>query len=210
MFGGMEDPWPSTVTAMGHFSLDALPKTLPTPIPGVSLRVLTPADSVDYRALLQANRAHLTRHGDFTDQIRASEGEIEQALAHPGKKERAYGIWLHGTLVGQASIIAAAPPHYSLGYWLAQTATGQGLASAACATLIERSSTVLGATDMFAGVTHGNHASVALLRRLGFTPVAECVTYTRFHLALTPPPRQEPHPPVLQEDLRESSTHRRA
>ena len=176
----------------------------------MSLRVLTPADSVDYRALLRANRAHLMRHGDFTDQIRASEGEIEQALAHPGKKERAYGIWLHDTLVGQASIIAAAPPHYSLGYWLAQTATGQGLASAACATLIEQSSTVLGATDMFAGVTHGNHASVALLRRLGFTPVAECVTYTRFHLALTPPPRQEPHPPVLQEDLCESSTRRRA
>ncbi len=168
---------------------------LPTRIPGVSLRVLTPADSVDYRALLRANRAHLTRHGDFTDQVRAPAGEIEEALARPGKKERAYGIRLHGTLVGQASIIAVAPPHYSLGYWLAQTATGRGRASAACAALIESSSTVLGATDMFAGVTHGNDPSVALLRRLGFTPVAEFATYTRFHLALTPPTRQgsQPH-----------------
>ena len=175
---------------MVHLSLDALPKTLPTRIPRVSLRVLTPADSVDYQALLRANRSHLTRHGDFTDQVRAPAGEIEQALAHPGKKERAYGIRLHDTLVGQASIIAVAPPHYSLGYWLAQTATGQGRASAACTALIESSSTVLGATDMFAGVTHGNDSSIALLRRLGFTPVADFPNYTRFHLALTSPGSQ--------------------
>ncbi|MFE1471731.1 GNAT family N-acetyltransferase [Nocardiopsis dassonvillei] len=180
---------------MVHFSLDALPKTLPTRIPGVSLRVLTPADSVDYQTLLRANHTHLTRHGDFTDQVRASAGEIEEALAHPSEKERAYGIRLHDTLVGQASIIAVAPPHYSLGYWLAQTATGQGRASAACAALIESSSTVLGATDMFAGVTHGNDSSVALLRRLGFTPVADFPTYTRFHLALTSPSPQGPQAP---------------
>ena len=156
-------------------------------MPDVSLRLLTPADSVEYRVLLHANRAHLTRHGDFTDQVEASAGELEEALAHPGK-ERAYGIRLHDTLVGQVSIIAVAPPRYSLGYWLARTATGQGRASAACAALIASSSTVLGATDMFAGVTHGNDPSVALLRRLGFTPVAELSTYTRFHLPLTPRP----------------------
>lgn len=173
--------------------LDALPKTLPTPMPEVSLRLLTPADSADYRALLHANRAHLTRHGDFTDQVEASTAKIEKALAHPEGRERAYGIRLHDTLVGQVSVIAVAPPRYSLGYWLARTATGQGRASAACAALIASSSTVLGATDMFAGVTHGNDPSVALLRRLGFVPVAEFATYTRFHLALTPPTRRRPH-----------------
>ncbi|QKW32543.1 GNAT family N-acetyltransferase (plasmid) [Nocardiopsis flavescens] len=177
---------------MVRLALDALPKTLPTRIPDVSLRVLTPADSADYRALVRANRAHLTRHGDFTDLVGASAGEIEEALARPDKKERAYGIHLGDTLVGQAGIIAVDPPCYSLGYWLARTATGQGRASAACAALIERSASVLGATDMFAGVTHGNVSSVALLRRLGFTPVEEFATYTRFHLALTPPQRDGP------------------
>ncbi|MBB6119747.1 GNAT family N-acetyltransferase [Nocardiopsis algeriensis] len=177
---------------MAHLSLDALPPTLPTRIPGVSLRVLTSADSAEYRALLRANRAHLTRHGDFTDQVGASAEEIEEELAHPGEKERAYGIRLHGTLVGRVGIIAVAPPHYGLGYWLAQNATGHGRASAACAALVESASAVLGATDMFAGVTHGNDSSAALLRRLGFTPVAEFPTYTRFRLALTPPGRQGP------------------
>lgn len=38
---------------------------------------------------------------------------------------------------------------------------------------------VLSATDVYAGVTHGNIASVNLLQRLGFTPVAQFDTHTR-------------------------------
>lgn len=41
-------------------------------------------------------------------------------------------------------------------------------------------------TDIFAGVTHGNHRSVNLLQRLGFRAVAEFETYTRFHRWLDP------------------------
>ncbi|WP_433696691.1 GNAT family N-acetyltransferase [Nocardiopsis sp. CA-288880] len=172
---------------MVHPLLGALPETLPTRIPDVSLRVLTPSCAADIRALLQANTAHLTRHGDFTEQVRASVEEIEEALSDSAGKERAYGIRLRESLVGQVSIIAAAPPHYGLGYWLARSATGKGRAGAACAALIGSAFTVLGATDMFAGVTHGNDPSAAVLRRLGFAPVEEFPTYTRFHLPLTSP-----------------------
>ncbi|MES0837337.1 GNAT family N-acetyltransferase [Nocardiopsis tropica] len=72
-------------------------------------------------------------------------------------------------------------------YWLARAATGKGRAGAACAALIGSAFTVLGATDMFAGVTRGNGPSAAVLRRLGFAPVEEFPTYTRFHLPLTSP-----------------------
>ncbi|HLU57581.1 MAG TPA: hypothetical protein VKZ81_19165 [Pseudonocardia sp.] len=41
---------------------------------------------------------------------------------------------------------------------------------------------VLGATDVYAGVGHGNVRSAALLARLGLTPVARFESYTRFHL----------------------------
>ncbi|NKY99234.1 GNAT family N-acetyltransferase [Nocardiopsis alborubida] len=166
--------------------LSALPEELPTAIPEVRLRLLTPADTADHLALLRANRDHVTRHGDFTEQVRASAEDVRAALARTDGRERAYGIRLRGALVGQVSLIAVDPPRYGLGYWLDHGATGHGRAGAACAALVDRAHTVLGATDVFAGVTHGNTASAALLRRLGFAPVREFATYTRFRLALPP------------------------
>jgi RimJ/RimL family protein N-acetyltransferase len=41
-----------------------------------------------------------------------------------------------------------------------------------------------GATGIFAGVTHGNERSVALLTRLAFCDAARFDTYTRFHVTL--------------------------
>jgi len=42
----------------------------------------------------------------------------------------------------------------------------------------------LGATDMFAGVTHGNTKSVGVLTRTGFEVSERFDDYDRYHLAL--------------------------
>ncbi|WP_433327656.1 GNAT family N-acetyltransferase [Spirillospora sp. CA-294931] len=170
---------------MSQGLLDALPDEFVTSIEGLTLRLLEPGDADACWALVQANRGHLTRHGDFTEQVGASRDEVRAAFEGPPDPfERAYGIRLHGELVGQISLIAANPPHYGLGCWLAESATGKGYARAACEALFEQARTVLAATDIFAGVTHGNTSSVALVRRLGFTPVAAFDTYTRFQKSL--------------------------
>jgi RimJ/RimL family protein N-acetyltransferase len=44
----------------------------------------------------------------------------------------------------------------------------------------------LRATDIFAGVTHGNDKSVAVLRRLGFARVSSFQRYDRYLLVLAP------------------------
>ena len=69
-----------------------------------------------------------------------------------------------------------------IGYWLDSEFTGKGYASACCQTVIDHARSSLGATDIFAGVTHGNAKSVAVLERLGFHRVEEFETYNRFHL----------------------------
>jgi len=76
------------------------------------------------------------------------------------------------------------PPRYGLGYWLAEDATGHGYATAAVRALLDHART-LQATDVLAGVTHGNDRSVALLRRLGFARVAEFDSYDRYHRAVS-------------------------
>ncbi|WP_088282374.1 GNAT family N-acetyltransferase [Kineosporia sp. A_224] len=76
------------------------------------------------------------------------------------------------------------PPRYGLGYWVRASSQGRGLASAAVGALLEHAQTRCGATDVFAGVTHGNDRSVALLRRLGFVEAATFERYTRFRRRL--------------------------
>ena len=44
--------------------------------------------------------------------------------------------------------------------------------------------TELGASEVLAGVAHGNHRSSAVLGRLGFVPIAHFPTNTRYQLVL--------------------------
>jgi len=68
---------------------------------------------------------------------------------------------------------------------LAESACGCGIASLAVCAVARHAATALGATDIFAGVTHGNSASAAVLHRAGFTRTDSLDTYDRYHLALS-------------------------
>lgn len=156
-------------------------------VPGLSLRALTPADADAYYALLDRNREHLGRLGDFRDETRADPAWVRAHLANAPERDLRYGIRLRGELIGRVDLIAVDPPRYGTGYWLDTGHTGAGYATAACAALYDYAARALGATDVYAGVTHGNDPSVALLGRLGFVPVADFADYTRFHRSLTQP-----------------------
>jgi RimJ/RimL family protein N-acetyltransferase len=157
---------------------------LRTEFDGVVLRELTADDAEAYHALLVANREHLTRFGDYRDEVSRSLPEVRRRLAEPSGQHVRYGIHADGRLVGRVDLIAVEPPRYGLGYLLDGRATGRGYATGACRAVIEFAVAHLRATDVFAGVTHGNAASVAVLRRLGLGPVADFDTYTRYHRQL--------------------------
>ncbi|GAA2060626.1 MULTISPECIES: GNAT family N-acetyltransferase [Streptomyces] len=157
---------------------------LPTLVPGLALRELTVKDADAYYKLLDNNRRHLTRLGDYQAEGNATSAWVREHLStDPGQSLR-YGIRLKGELIGRVDLTAADPPRYGTGYWLGEAYVGKGYAMAACAPLYDYAARKLRATDIFAGVTHGNARSVALLKRLGFEPVTEFENYTRFHLSL--------------------------
>jgi RimJ/RimL family protein N-acetyltransferase len=155
---------------------------LDTDIDGLTLRPLGIEDLPQYAALVSRNREHLTSHGDYRDLVRSTREEMETELrAAPVGR---FGVWLHEALIGRVDLIPQDRPNAVLGYWLDRDRLGSGFATAACRALLAYGETEMRITDVWAGVTHGNERSVALLERLGFEPVQDMGTYTRFHRAL--------------------------
>ena len=149
---------------------------------GLSLRELTVADADHYFALIDRNRLHLTRHGDYAGMATITPAQVQASLATPTDDNARLGIWLDGCLVGRVDLNPYSPPNYVLGVWLDEAVTGKGHTTLACRAAIAFARSHLRAGDIWAGVTHGNHRSVALLGRLGFEWVAELDRHTRFRL----------------------------
>ncbi|MEV2199426.1 GNAT family N-acetyltransferase [Streptomyces fradiae] len=173
--------------AGSHHDKHVLPE-LRAGVSTLTLCLLTAEQADEYYALIDRNREHLTQYGDY-QALAASDYETAHAelLNDPSPSLRC-GVLLHSALIGRVDLVAVNPPKYGLGYWLDREATGHGYATAACRALIEYGANVLGATDVFAGVTHGNGKSGAVLTRLGFQVAEVFGTYTRYHRALVASP----------------------
>lgn len=152
--------------------------------PDLVLNELHPSHARDLYDLLQKNRDHLTVHGDYAEQIAASCADLAAELADNAHSGLRFGIFLAHKLIGRIDLVPVDPPRYSLGYWLDQSETGKGYATAAVRALAHYARDRLKATDLYAGVTYGNERSVTLLMRTGFVRVADFEKYTRYHLVL--------------------------
>lgn len=146
----------------------------------IALRRLSVDDAALLHSMLQANAAHLTQRGDFADEVALTLDEVRARLDDAIVR---FAIEDDGEPVGHLALIPVDPPRWSIGYWVAADHVGRGVCSAAVALAIDEVR-ALGATDLFAGVTHGNEPSMAVLRKLGFAEVADLDAYTRFQLVL--------------------------
>lgn len=156
-----------------------------TRIPGLIVRAHAPTDAGPFYELVQANRDHLTRHGDYVELVASTREEIERRFANAGGPSVRCGLWKDGRLVGHATLVHAEPPKWGLGFWLAEDATGQGFMTAGLTALLDHARTELKASEVLAGVTHGNDRSSAVLARLGFVATKRFPTYTRYQLVLS-------------------------
>jgi [ribosomal protein S5]-alanine N-acetyltransferase len=100
------------------------------------------------------------------------------------------GTWiitrkLDGAIVGDCGWFAFAGTDNAveIGYGLAETVRGQGLATEAVAALLERLAT-LGVTRIFATTDDHNHASARVLEKLGFQLRKTCRGQRRYELFL--------------------------
>jgi ribosomal-protein-serine acetyltransferase len=145
------------------------------------LRELTVADADEYYALIARNRVHLTQFGNYQDEGAATLAWVKASLARSASGLR-FAIWHQGALVGRAELVPKLPGHYGLGYWLGREHVGHGVMTKTVSRLLEHARETLEAVAFFAGVTHGNAKSVAVLRRLGFVPAVTRADHTVFTL----------------------------
>lgn len=146
------------------------------------LEPLTADDAGAYHELLHRNRDHLGT--DYNAELALCEADHAAHFADNPQPPLIFGVRLHGVLVGRVDLVVVEPPRYGLGYWLTQDVTGRGYATAALQAVTAYAKTDLAATDIFAGVSHGNVKSAAVLQRVAFAVAADFEDYTRFHLPL--------------------------
>jgi RimJ/RimL family protein N-acetyltransferase len=155
------------------------PRHIATRLNGVWLDPMTSADAADLVRLYRQNVEHLTRYGDYKEHVQATEADVREQLSDLDSR-LCWKIIVDGRFVGRVELVAVDPPKYGLGYLLDKNECGRGVATEAVRSLVEYAFDSLGATDVFAGVTHGNDRSVALLHRLGFDRVARFDDYDRY------------------------------
>jgi RimJ/RimL family protein N-acetyltransferase len=146
----------------------------------ISLRRLSVDDAALLHSMLQANAGHLTRLGDFADEVALTLDDVTARLTDGIVR---FAIEDDGAPVGHLALVPVDPPRWTVGYWVAQDHVGRGVCTAAVRQALDEAR-ALGATDLYAGVTHGNDASMAVLRKVGFGVETDLETYTRFRIGL--------------------------
>jgi RimJ/RimL family protein N-acetyltransferase len=97
-----------------------------------------------------------------------------------------FGMWLdEREMVGRIVPVPVDLPAYGMGYSVTNPQQGKGFASASVIAIVDHAA-ALGATEVFAGVSHGNAASRRVLEKCGFVEVAKLGSCTRFRPPIDP------------------------
>lgn len=156
-----------------------------TSIPGLGIRRLSEEDTPLYLKTIQDNAYHLTRYGDYQEQVRASISQIVADVLVNDERHLKMGIWFKDIFIGRVDINHAEDNAYILGYWLSSNYTGKGYGYESCKTLIDFVYKKYSIFELWAGVRHENNASIKLLKKLGFTEFEKLSDRSRYRLILT-------------------------
>lgn len=168
--------------------------TISTDNPQVVLHELAISHLDVYFDLVDRNREHLNQRGDYGFEANATRDDLASYFRTPWDENVRLGVWLADQLVGRVDLVPIKPPHWVIGYWIDVAATGQGIATVACRAAIGHARS-LGATEIYAGITNGNAASIGVVNRLGFEHIQDVENRSRWRLALV----QDAPPPVIVE-----------
>jgi len=146
------------------------------------LRPLAAADAGPSAALMSEPISRRT--GSWKPDDTATE-VLEKIERHQARESAGEGLMRvierrsDGALMGWIGIdrLADQPDRGVIGYWLGEAFWGQGYAGEAAAAILAEAWSALGLESIEAGVHPDNLASLAIVRRLGMTPIGERMTF---------------------------------
>lgn len=143
---------------------------------GAELRILEARHACEFLQFVDENRAFLGQWLRWGDEIKS----VEEAEAFLRRGVERYvedglpwvGIWDQGKMVGgvlffpvETRVLAT-----EVGYWLGESATGKGLVTRAVTAMLDYAFTTLGLHRIALQAEVSNEKSIAVAKRLGFTP----------------------------------------
>ena len=153
---------------------------LHTAIPQLHLRSLGADDAEEMAVLVQSSRVHLTQHGDYEALVERSVEDWRWGLSHPDPAHLDLGLVHRDVLVGSMTLTRIEDRIYNLGYWIGVAYQGRGYVTAAGHAVLSHARHVLGATEIWAGISWSNQRSMAVVRRLGLVRIREQPTHCSF------------------------------
>ncbi|MEU8236647.1 GNAT family protein [Actinoplanes missouriensis] len=135
------------------------------------IRPVTPDDAGALAALLTANRAYLAPWDPIREDSFYTEAGQREIISRAGNSHL-YVIVEDDAIVGRVNLNNVVRGPFlsaSLGYWVAESAAGRGVATRAVADLVDRAFTEHGLHRVEAGTLTHNVRSQRVLERNGFT-----------------------------------------
>lgn len=143
--------------------------------PNLKLTLWEPYHAEALFAVTDANRAHLGKWLPWveeTNSVEDSRNFIKQSLKSFGERKQAhFAIWLDGEIVGAIGFnkINWQNRDCEIGYWVAQSAEGQGIITKACRAIVDHAIDNWQMNRIVIEAATANVRSWAIPARLGFT-----------------------------------------
>lgn len=150
--------------------------------PRLRLRPLADADAAPSAALMAepiSRRTGSWRPDNTPGEVLERIGRHRQAEAEGRGLMRAVERAADGALMGWVGVdrLKDPPGRGAIGYWLGEAFWGRGYGLEAAAAMLEAAWLRLGLEAIEAGIQPDNLASLAIVRRLGMTPIGERTTF---------------------------------
>jgi len=137
----------------------------------IVLKQLIPEDAENLFQLVDADRAHLSQHGDTTAEKYRTAESVRDSIVHPDPKKPGkirFGIWDGEIMVGSINLTPLGNDRVESGSWVGKAHTGYNYAARARGLLIDFAFDQLHAKEIVSKIIIGNEPSRRSVKRSGY------------------------------------------
>ncbi len=139
----------------------------------IELKQLVHGDAVDYFALVDADRAHLSQYQDVTAQKYPTVESVEESIERGIPGNFRFGIWEDEHMIGLIKLARGIDGSYETGSWISSYQAGNHYAHRAREIALNFAFGPLKAKKVTSKIVVGNEASRKSVERSGYQLVEE-------------------------------------